>query len=185
MSGKTKTQLTDFEKSLLNKIIPTRTLSDSRGAQIALRNFIGEEKENIMSQNPMDESTFRSLQTHTVKTIFQYLIDHDFMGEREGGVTFLTEKGKHLRKQGSLEQYEIWRNEERSKNKVIISTIETRGYLDQDEVDRTKRQIFMQKLKRFIVYPLLVLSLLFIALIALHHFQLDKDIPFIRNLFAK
>lgn len=180
-----KTQLTDYEKKLLNKIVPTRTLSDSRGAQIALRDFLGGEKENIMRDNNLDENGFRSFQSRTAKTIFAYLLDYDYMREREGGVAFLTEKGKHLRQQGSLEQYEIWRQGERKKNKEIIHTIETKGYLDQDEIIRNRRRLMIKRIKRFVVYPLLVLSLLFIAAVAAHHYNLDKDIPFLRNLFSK
>lgn len=178
-----KTELNDFEKRLLDKIIPTQTLSDSKGIQIALRNFVGDEKEQIMAEQNIDERAFRSLQSQTVKNIFQYLIDHEYIGEREGGVNFLTEKGKNLRRQKSLAGYDAWQKETRSKNKVIIHTIETRGYLDQDEVVRNRRSFIIKRIKLMIVYPLLVIIVLAVAVSAMHHFKLDKNIPFINNFF--
>lgn len=178
-----KIELNDFEKRLLDKIIPTQTLSDSKGIQIALRNFVGDEKESIMQEQNIDERAFRTLQSQTVKNIFQYLIDHEFIGEREGGVNFLTEKGKNLRRQKSLAGYDEWQKETRSKNKVIIHTIETRGYLDQDEIVRNRRNFIMKRIQLMIVYPLLVIILLAVAISALHHFKLDDNIPFIKNIF--
>jgi len=178
-----KIELNDFEKRLLDKIIPTQTLSDSKGIQIALRNFVGDEKESIMQEQNIDERAFRTLQSQTVKNIFQYLIDHEFIGEREGGVNFLTEKGKNLRRQKSLAGYDEWQKETRSKNKVIIHTIETRGYLDQDEIVRNRRNFIMKRIQLMIVYPLLVIIVLAVAISALHHFKLDDNIPFIKNIF--
>lgn len=178
-----KTELNDFEKRLLDKIIPTQTLSDSKGILIALRNFVSDEKEEIMQEQNLDERAFRSLQSQTVKNIFQYLVDHEFIGEREGGVNFLTEKGKNLRRQKSLAGYEAWQKETRVKNKEIIHTIETRGYLDQDDVVRNRRNIIMKRVKLMIVYPLLVIIVLAVAISALHHFKLDKNIPIIHNFF--
>lgn len=180
-----KTELNDFEKGLLDRIIPTQTLSDSKGIQIALRNFISDEKEQIMASQGLDERSFRELQARSVKTIFQYLKDYEFIGEREGGVNFLTEKGKNLRRQGSLAKYEVWRAETRSKNKVIINTIETRGYLDQDEIVRNRRALLFKQIKKFVVYPLLLIILLVFLVAGAHHYNLDKNIPAIRNLFAK
>jgi hypothetical protein len=136
-----------------------------------------------MAEQNIDERAFRSLQSQTVKNIFQYLIDHEFIGEREGGVNFLTEKGKNLRRQKSLAGYDAWQQETRSKNKVIINTIETRGYLDQDDVVRNRRSIIMKRIQLIIVYPLLIIILLAVALSAMHHFKLDKNIPLINNIF--
>jgi hypothetical protein len=180
-----KTELNDFEKELLNRIIPTQTFSDSKGVQIALRNFIADEKDKIMEAKGIDERSFRSLQSQTVKNIFQYLIDFEFVGEREGSVFFLTEKGKNLRRQRSLEGYEVWRKETRTKNKEIIKTIETRGYLDQDEIVRNRRMLMYKRIKKFIVYPILLIILLVLLISAAHHYNLDKDLPFIKNLFNK
>lgn len=180
-----KTELNDFEKELLNRIIPTQTFSDSKGIQIAIRNFIADEKDKIMEERNIDERSFRSLQSQTVKNIFQFLVDFEFVGEREGSVFFLTEKGKNLRRQRSLEGYDVWQKETRTKNKEIIKTIETRGYLDQDEIIRNRRMLMYKRIKKFIVYPILLIILLVLLIAAAHHYNLDKDIPFIKNLFNK
>jgi hypothetical protein len=176
--------LTDFERALLNRVIPTYTLNDSKGVQIALRNFIGDEREQIMTDQGIDERAFRALQSQTVKNIIDYLKANDYIAEREGGVTFLTEKGKILRKQGSLEKYDEWQKETRAKNKVIIRTIETRGYLDQDEIIRNKRSLMLKRIRTFVVFPLLGIIILFIILTALHKNGADKNIPILRNLFG-
>lgn len=178
-----KTELNDFEKRLLDRIIPTQTLSDSKGIQIALRNFIGDEREQLMADQKIDERGFRELQSRSVKNIFQFLKDYEFIGEREGGVNFLTEKGKNLRRQGTLEKYIAWQSETRAKNKIIINTIETRGYLDQDEIIRNRRKLLYKRIKKFVLYPILLLILLVFLLAGAHHYNLDKDIPVIRNLF--
>jgi hypothetical protein len=168
----------------LNRVIPTYTLNDSKGVQIALRNFIGDEREQIMTDQGIDERAFRALQSQTVKNIIDYLKANDYIAEREGGVTFLTEKGKILRKQGSLEKYDEWQKETRAKNKVIIRTIETRGYLDQDEIIRNKRSLMLKRIRTFVVFPLLGIIILFIILTALHKNGADKNIPILRNLFG-
>ncbi len=175
--------LTDFERALLNRVIPTYTLNDSKGVQIALRNFIGDEREQIMAEQGIDERSFRALQSQTVKNIIDYLKANDYIAEREGGVTFLTEKGKILRRQGSLEKYDEWQKETRAKNKVIIRTIETRGYLDQDEIIRNRRSLMYKRIRKFVVFPLLGVILLFLILMAIHKNGADKNIPIIRNLF--
>ena len=178
-------QLNEFETKLLNRIIPTQTLSDAKSTQIALRNFIADDKDNIIAEKNISEADFRALQTQSVKNIFQFLKEKDFIGEREGGVNFLTEKGKHLRKQGSLEKYEVWRQQVRAENKVIINTIETRGYLDQDEINRNRRAIIIQRIKKFVLYPLLLIILLAFLVVGAHHYKLDDNVPFIKNLFDK
>ncbi len=177
--------LTEFERALLNRVIPTYTLNDSKGVQIALRNFIGDEREQIMAEQGIDERAFRALQSQTVKNIIDYLKANDYIAEREGGVTFLTEKGKILRRQGSLEKYDEWQKETRAKNKVIIRTIETRGYLDQDEIIRNKRSLMYKRIRNFVVLPMLGIILLLLILMVLHKNGADKNIPIMRDLFPK
>lgn len=180
-----KTELNDFEKSLLDRIIPTQTFSDTKGVQIALRNFIGDDKDKIMAEQGLDERAFRSLQSQSVKNIFQYLIDYEFVGVREGGVNFLTEKGKNLRRQGSLAKYAEWQKETRAKNKVVIQTIETRGYLDQDEIVRNRRALIFKRIKKFLVYPILLLILLVFLIVGAHKYKLDDNVPFIKKMFKE
>lgn len=180
-----KTELNDFEKGLLDRIIPTQTFSDTKGVQIALRNFIGDDKDKIMAEQGLDERAFRSLQSQSVKNIFQYLIDYEFVGVREGGVNFLTEKGKNLRRQGSLAKYAEWQKETRAKNKVVIQTIETRGYLDQDEIVRNRRALIYKRIRKFLLYPILLLILLVFLIIGAHKYKLDDNVPFIKKFFKE
>lgn len=178
-----KVALNDFEKTLLNRIIPTQTLNDSKGIQIALRNYIGDERESLMKEKGLDEQSFRALQSLTVKNIYQFLKENDYVAEREGAVSFLTEKGKILRRQGSLENYEIWAKETRIQNKKVIHTIETKGYLEQDEIIRNRKSLVMMRIRNFIIYPLLGIILLGFLVVAIHKNNMDKDIPFIKEMF--
>ena len=121
----------------------------------------------------------------SVKNIFQYLIDYEFVGVREGGVSFLTEQGKNLRRQGSLQKYAEWQKETRAKNKTVIHTIETRGYLDQDEIVRNRRALIFKRIKKFVVYPVLLLILLLFLVLGAHKYKLDDNVPFIKKFFKE
>jgi DNA-binding transcriptional regulator YhcF (GntR family) len=180
-----KNNLNDYEVSLMDQFLNGGGINDAKSIQIAIRNFITEKKEQIMQERSLDERDFRAFHTQTVNNLFQFLKDNEFVAEREGNVVFMTEKGKSLRKQGSVAKYAEWQKETRAKNKVIIHTIETRGYLDQDEIIRNRRALIIKRIKKFVVYPILLLILIFFLLIGAHKYNLDKDVPFIRNMFNK
>lgn len=180
-----KNNLNEYEVALMNQFLNGGGINEAKSIQIAIRNFITEKKEQIMQDRSLDERDFRAFQVQTVNNLFQFLKDNEFVAEREGNVVFMTEKGKSLRKQGSIEKYDEWQKETRAKNKVIIHTIETRGYLDQDEIVRNRRALIIKRIKKFIVYPILLLALIFFLLVAAHKYNLDKDVPFIRNMFNK
>jgi len=178
-----KNNLNETEVRLLEQILTGGSLNESKSIQIAIRNHISDKKDALMEELSMNEAEFRSFHIKTINNIFQFLKDNEFIAEREGGVFFITERGKNLRRQGTLEKYAAWQQETRQKNKVVIHTIETRGYLDQDEIIRNKRALVLKRIKKFVVYPLLILILLFFLLLGAHHYNLDKDMPFIKNLF--
>lgn len=180
-----KNNLNEYEATLLDQFIKSGTLNDAKSIQIAIRNFITERKDQIMQERALDERDFRAFHMHTVNNLYQFLMDNEFIAEREGNVVFLTERGKHLRKAGSLAAYDAWQKETRAKNKVVIHTIETRGYLDQDEIIRNRRALIFKRIKKFVVYPLLLIILVFFLLMGAHHYNLDKDIPVIRDFFNK
>jgi hypothetical protein len=180
-----KNELNSFEVQLTNRILQGGSLNESKSIQIAIRNFISDEKAQIMQELSLGEPEFRTFHLQTVNNILNFLKSNEFVAEREGGVVFITEKGKNLRRQGTIEKYESWAKETRAKNKTVLRTIETRGYLDQDEIIRNKRALIMKRIKKFVVYPLLLLILCFFLLLGAHHYNLDKDIPVIRNLFKK
>ena len=166
-----RTPLSEKEIEILNKIIPAQPMIEPQFLQKAIRDHISEHKEELMASHGIDENNFREYQSQTAKNIFQFLRDNSFIGEREGGVFFITEKGKNLRKQCTIQQYEAWRTEAREENKKVIHTIETRGYLDQDPIERRGPGI-MRILKRFVLYPILVILLAVIAYMAAKHYQL-------------
>lgn len=180
-----KNSLNDYEVGLMDQFLNGGGINEAKSIQIAIRNFIIEKKEQIMQERSLDERDFRAFQVQTVNNLFQFLKENEFVAEREGNVVFMTEKGKSLRKQGSVAKYEEWQKETRAKNKVIIHTIETRGYLDQDEIVRNRRALIIKRIKKFVVYPLLLLILVFFLLIGAHKYNLDKNVPFIRNMFNK
>ena len=180
-----KNTLSDVEVKLLEKFLNEGGLNEAKSIQIALRNYLTDQKDRIMQEMSLDERDFRAFHTRSVTNIYEFLKSNDFVAEREGGVIFMTEKGKQLRKQGTLEKYDEWQKETRAKNKVIIETIETRGYLDQDQIVRNRRALIIKRIKKFILYPILLLILVFFLLLGAHHYNLDKDVPFIRNLFKK
>lgn len=178
-----KNTLSEIELRLLDKFLHTTLLNEAKSIQIALRNFLADEKDNIMQELSLTERDIRTFQTHTAANIFEFLKSNDFVAEREGGVIFITEKGKHLRRQGSVAKFEEWQKETRAKNKKVIHTIETRGYLDQDEIVRNRRALIMKRIKKFVLYPILLLILCFFLLLGAHHYNLDKNVPFIRKFF--
>lgn len=180
-----KNNLNDYEVGLMDQFLNGGGINEAKSIQIAIRNFIIEKKDQIMQERSLDERDFRAFQVQTGNNLFQFLKDNEFVAEREGNVVFMTEKGKSLRKQGSVAKYDEWQKETRAKNKVIIHTIETRGYLDQDEIVRNRRALIIKRIKKFVVYPLLLLILVFFLLIGAHKYNLDKDVPFIRNMFNK
>ncbi|GAA4467921.1 hypothetical protein GCM10023093_24560 [Nemorincola caseinilytica] len=177
--------LSDIEQRLLEKFLRDSTLNEAKSLQIALRNFLAEEKDALMQELSLDERDIRALQTQASKNILDFLKSNDFIAEREGGVLFITDRGKQLRKQGTLAKYEEWQKDTRAKNKVIIQTIETRGYLDQDQIIRNRRALIIKRIKKFVLYPLLLIILFFFLLLGAHHYNLDKNVPAVRNFFNK
>ena len=128
--------LTSFEIQILDKIIPTQTLSDPQSLQFNLHNLINQDKDRIMQSEHISEQEFKVLQAQTAKNIFQFLRANDFFYEREGGLFFLTEKIKYLRQQGSIEKYHEWEQVNALKKADELRIIESRGYLDKDQDPR-------------------------------------------------
>jgi hypothetical protein len=125
--------LSHFEIEVLNKVIPTQTLSNPEHLQFALRDLVEAEREEIITRGIAGQYEFKVLQTQTAKNIFQFLRANEFFYEGAGGVFFLTEKIKHLRQQGTIEKYSEWEASDMKKNETVLHTIETRGYLNRDQ----------------------------------------------------
>lgn len=175
--------LNDREIMLLDGFMTSTLLNEAKSIPFALRNFISEKKESLCSELGLSERDFRAFHAQTSDNIMRFLLDNEFLSEREGNVVFITEKGKNLRRQGTLEKYDAWQKETRAKNKVVIHTIETKGYLDQDQIVRNRRALIIKRIKKFVIYPILLLILLALLIAASHKYGWDKNIPFIKNLF--
>jgi predicted transcriptional regulator len=140
--------LTVFETDMLNKIIPTQTFGTPYNLKMAIRNLVVAEKENLKAKENITDQDFNVLISNTGANIFQFLRDNEFYYEREGSVFYLTEKGKHLRTQGSLGKYIEWREQQRIKNAAEMKQIENNGYLAEKQSIYDKKPEVVKK-KRF------------------------------------
>jgi|GEM_PF-5401280 len=125
--------LSKFEVEVLDQIIPTKTLDNPQTLQFAINTLIGEHKDYLMQSGNLNEHDIKELQNQTGKNIFQFLKSHEFFHVREGGAIVLNEKIKHLRAQGSLEQYYVWEAADKLSKAEELRIIESRGYLDKDQ----------------------------------------------------
>lgn len=181
--------LTEFEIEVLNKVIPTQRLNNPGGLPLVLRTLIEEDKEKLMA-NGMSENDFRTLQSQTAKNIFHFLRSNEFYYEREGGVFFLTDRGKQLQKQRTIQNYIKWAEERGMKNIAELHTIEQKGYLEKDQhfvVDKknNKRPHFTEDAKKpegkkqavksekkSLLIPIITIIILVIAGLAARHYKL-------------
>ena len=107
--------LTEHEVTLLNGFLTSTLLNEAKSIPFALRNFISERKDSLSTELGLNERDFRSFHAQSAENIMRFLLDNEFLSEREGNVIFITEKGKNLRRQGSLQNYETWQKETRAK----------------------------------------------------------------------
>jgi hypothetical protein len=175
--------LTDFEIEILNKVVPTQTLSNPASLPLVLRGIIDEEKEKLMATG-MSDNDFRLLQSQASKNIFHFLRENEFYYEREGGVFYLTDKGKHLQKQKTIQNYVSWIEKRAAVNLAELHTIEERGYLDKDQhivVDKKnnvrkfhekKKEEPKPKFRQTKLFPIVVIVVLVIAGLIAHYFKL-------------
>ncbi|MCW3122896.1 MAG: hypothetical protein JWQ38_2388 [Flavipsychrobacter sp.] len=125
--------LTSFEIEVLNQIIPTNKLDHPQTLQFAIHTLIGDHKEHLMQSGNLSDTDFRELQDQTGRHIFQFLKTHDFFHEREGGAMVVNEKMRHLREQGTIENYHEWETADVRRKAEDMRIIQERGYLDRDQ----------------------------------------------------
>jgi hypothetical protein len=158
--------LTDFEVDILNKIIHTHTFGEYHDLLIALHDLVGNEKANLISQGTVSEHDFRSFQAQTVHNITQFLLHNEFIGERDGGVHFLTHRGDDLRKQGTLQKYLDWEAGRETELLGDLHTIENKGYLEKDqvavreEVKKLKQEMERKPYTNYMPYYVLILVII-------------------------
>ncbi len=125
--------LTGFEAEILNKAIPTQTLSKPEHLQLELIGIADNEKSNLMKSEQINEQDFNKLKIQAVKNIIQFLVSNGFFYVNDSGAFFITEKLRHLRQQGSIQKYFEWEIQAQKNAAEILHTIETRGYLNEDQ----------------------------------------------------
>ena len=145
--------LNEFQTQILNRILPTQTFADPTALPAALRRIIEEQKEQITMRG-MSDQEFNTLYKETPKIIFQWLRDNEFYYEREGGVYYITDRGKQLRAQGTLEKYIEWMSQRRTVLNEDMKTNETRGYTD--EAIKARNSIKIQQEKKRNMFPVYI-----------------------------
>lgn len=180
-----KAQISIIEEEILDQVIPTVAFADHRRMQEALRDVIKEKNDNAPESEKKNDMDIKLLQTEYLKNIHNYLVAEAFYAEREGSVFFMTEKGKHLRQQGSLKKYYEWKEVRGVGLRKDLHTISTRGYLDQDEIIRNRKQTLIYKIKKFILYPLIGVIIIMLLVGVAHHNHWDNSFPALKNWLDK
>ena len=160
------TTLTGVEIFLLDQLILRMKMHEPINLNLELKKIAEEEKEQLAGKGYTDMGEHKN-------NVAEYLKGNEFMRTQDTIMYSLSEKGKNLKRQGRYEKYNEWQKDTRSKNKVIIHTIETRGYLDQDEVVKNRRS---EQLKRYVIYPAIVVLIILAAMAVAYHFKLMPKI---------
>lgn len=175
--------LSPTETAMLNKLIPRLQLREDFMLNNEIRSLLKEHAAEIMQAGNMSDNDFNAWQVQAVKNIGNFLKD-GFLHARDEHETrfFFSERGKNLKKQGTIEKYQEWLTATRAKNKYELHTIETRGYLDQDEIVKNKPK---SPLKKFVLYPALVILALFILAALANKYKMLDKYPAVKQLFEK
>ena len=176
--------LSALETTMLNKFIPRMQLREDFLLNNELRSLLREHRDELMQSGNMGEKELEAWQVQAIKNIGNFLRD-GFLLSRDEHETrfFLSERGKNLKKQGTIEKYQEWLTATRAKNKYELHTIETRGYLDQDPIVKNKPRFSM--VQKLVLYPaIIVLTLFIVAALANKYKMLDKY-PAVKHLFQK
>jgi hypothetical protein len=153
--------LSDFEIEILNKLMRTDAFADHSNYEKCLRNLISDQKEIAIRNGNTTEQDFQSFKSKTVFDISQFLNHNDFFTNREGRAFSLTEKGKQLKQQGSLQKYLEWEMAREAQLIADLHTIETRGYLDKDQTFSQEAKPVDKKYKnRILLYILLLAAII-------------------------
>ena len=157
--------LPGFEIDILNKVIHTRTFGEFSELKTALQKLVEEEKENLISSRKIAPDDFPLHKTRVVNNMIQFLVRNEFYGVRDGSVYFLTERGKHLQKQGSIQKYLEWESEREEKIISELHTIEEKGYLDKNQTYKNDPQPVDEEEKKihFEYYLIIIIAIIILA----------------------
>ena len=160
------TPLTDTEIYLLDKLIPSLKMTDEINLNIVMRLLADQEREYVASQGQPDVSIL-------MQNVGAFLKEQGFVRTQDRLMYFLTEPGKNLKRAGSYEKYKEWQVNTRTKNREILHTIETRGYLDQDQIVKNRRA---EMIRKYVIYPAIAVIVIIVALAVASHFKLIPKI---------
>jgi len=170
--------LSTFEIEILNKVIYTQTFSEYQRLTDALRRLVDEQKSNIVSAGSVPEHDFPLFQKTTVNNILQFLVRNGFFAVREGEVYYITERGKSLQQQRTIQSFVEWEEKREDKAIADLHTIEQQGYLEEDQTFKHERAAHMpltpvepepERRKYFGYYLLIVVVIIVLAAIGKSH----------------
>jgi len=154
--------LTDFEIEMLNKLMHKHEFEDYSILEHGLRDLVSEQKEAAIASGVTTEQDFQSFQNKTVSDIAHFLKHNDFFAEREGRVFFLTERGKQLEQQGSIQKYLEWEKGREAQLLADLHTIETKGYLNKDQTFSPETKPVDKEFNYRILWYILILAAIFL-----------------------
>ncbi len=162
--------LPEFEINILNKVIPTRTFGIYEELKLALHQHVDSQKEELIRSGEIAANEYSYHKTHVVNNMIDFLVRNGFYGIREGNVYFMTEKGKQLQKQKSLQKYVEWKMEADSNAVAEMHTIERQGFLEKDQTYKKEREertpiVEDDTKKNFGMYVIILIVLIIIAAI--------------------
>ncbi len=164
--------LTDFEIDLLNRYIPMQTFNDLGAMRVTMRNQMRECKNEIISAGETTEAEFETFTNRSVDHIDKFLMQYGFFHDRDGQVFALTEKGKHLKQQGTVQKYVAW---EKDRNAVLIDemhTIEKQGYLKREQptpAELGTHHMSQERKSHLIYYVLIIIAIAAFFFIGKYH----------------
>ena len=164
--------LSRFETDLLNKYIHTQTFDELSDLQVAMNESMIDQKERLIGNGETDEPGFDRFVSRTIDNISNFLINNEFFHAREGGVYFLTEKGKHLKAQETLHNYVEW---EKVRDQQLINdmhAIQSKGYLNREQpthADLAPPVVDQEKKSNWIYYILIIVAIIAFYLIGRYH----------------
>ena len=168
-----KLSLTPFEIEVLDMFVPTHAFDDLNSLGIAMYGYLEKEKPELLKRAIINaDSDFQPFAVQTSKNIAQFLTENEFHVSRDGVGYILTEKGRHLKLQGSLEKYMEWERVHGAKLLADMHTIQQRGYLDSDQptpAELKPTAIDPEKRSNIIYYILIIVAIVVFCLIGKYH----------------
>ena len=165
--------LTGFEIDVLDKFIPTHAFDELGGLKVAIHDYLQAEKQHFIDSGAIGaDQDYQSVSARTVWNISQFLLKNEFHVGREGGKFVITEKGKHLKMQGSVGKYATWDKEHSAKLIADIRTIQQKGYLESEQLTPAElkpQAMDEEKKSNLVYYILIIIAIIVFCFIGKYH----------------